>query len=241
LTIHARPLLWRTQTPLKDKIMRPVLPAVVVLFLITSAVPAGERDAKISLFNGKDLDGWVAEGAKDYKDGDKLKQVWSVKDALLECDGKGFGFLRYAKQEFADFHFHLEYRMAPKCNSGVGIRTVPFDPKKSTATRPSYACYEIQLIDDFGKPPTKLSNASLYRYVAPASNPQKMAGEWNTLDIECAGPKIRIQLNGEKIIDFDQSTDEKLKKNPLKGYVCVQNHGGKIAFRNLWVREIKVK
>ncbi len=200
---------------------------------------AGEPDGKILLFNGKDLDGWLAEGAKEYKDGEQTKQVWSIKDGLLDCDGKGFGFLRYTKREFADFHFHLEYRMAPKCNSGVGIRTVPFDPKQSTATRPSYACYEIQLIDDFSKPPTKFSNASLYRYVAPSSNPQKAPGEWNALDIECVGPKIRLALNGEKIIDFDQSSDDKLKKNPLKGYLCVQNHGGKIAFRNLWVREIK--
>ena len=212
-----------------------------VLIIGAHSANAGAGGDKVVLFNGKNLDGWIAEGAKEYKDGDKVKEVWSVKDGLLDCNGKGFGFLRYAKQEFADFHFHLEYRMAAKCNSGVGIRTPAFDPKQSTATRPSFASYEIQLIDDFGKPPTKYSNASLYRYVAPSSNPQKAPGEWNILDIECVGPKIRIQLNGEKIIDFDQSTDEKLKKNPLKGYLCVQNHGGKIAFRNLWVREIKMK
>jgi hypothetical protein len=206
--------------------------------LFTTLAFAGENDGKILLFNGKDLDGWIAEGAKEYKDGDTLKQVWSVKDGNLFCDGKGFGFLRYARREFADFHFHLEYRMAAKCNSGVGIRTVPFDPKRSTDTRPSYACYEIQLIDDFGKPPTKHSNGSLYRYVAPSSNPAKMPGEWNVMDIECRGPRIVIHLNKEKIIDFDQSQDEKLKKNPVKGYLCVQNHGGKIEFRNLWAREL---
>src|SRR5688572_14106680 len=140
---------------------------LVCISLLACAAVAGENTSKITLFNGKDLDGWVAEGAKDYKDGDKVKDVWSIKDGNLYCDGKGFGFLRYGKREFADFRFHLEYRMMAKCNSGVGIRTVPFDPKQSTATRPSYACYEIQLIDDFGKPPTKHSNGSLYRYVAP--------------------------------------------------------------------------
>jgi hypothetical protein len=212
---------------------------VLSAFLLLAGVTIGGEDNKVVLFNGKDLDGWIAEGAKDYKDGDKVIPVWTVKDGNLNCDGKGFGFLRYSKQEFADFHFHLEYRMQAKCNSGVGIRTVPFDPKKSTDTRPSYACYEIQLIDDFGKAPTKYSNGSLYRYVAPSSNPSKAPGEWNVLDIECKGPKIVIHLNKEKIIDFDQSTDEKLKKNPVKGYLCVQNHGGKIEFRNLWAREIK--
>jgi hypothetical protein len=215
------------------------IPFFLVSLLLLSTIHAGENDGKITLFNGKDLDGWVAEGAKEYKAGDKVIPVWTVKDGLLHCDGKGFGFLRYGKQEFADFHFHLEYRMQAKCNSGVGIRTPVYDPKRSTETRPSMASYEIQLIDDFGKKPDKHSNGSLYRYVAPLSNPSKAPGEWNVLDIECTGTKILIRLNKEKIIDFDQSSDEKLKKNPLKGYVCVQNHGGKIDFRNLWVRETK--
>jgi hypothetical protein len=199
---------------------------------------AQTRGPVIELFNGKDLDGWVAEGAKDYKDGDQVKPVWSVKDGKIFCDGKGFGFLRYAKREFADFALHVEYRMVKQgapCNSGVGIRTVPFDPRKSTATRPSYACYEIQLLNDAGAKPNEHSTGSLYRYVAPSSNPVKPAPEWNVMDIECVGPRIRVHINGTQVIDFDQRTLEKVKNNPLKGYVCLQNHGGKLEFRNLRV------
>jgi hypothetical protein len=193
------------------------------------------------MFNGKDLDGWVAEGAKELKDGDRLKPVWSVRDGVILCEGKGFGFLRYAKQEFADFHFHLEYKLKAKANSGVGIRTVPFDPKRSKDTRPSYACYEIQLIDDAGKPPTKHSNGSLYRFVAPSVNANKPAGEWNALDIECRGPRIRIALNEQSIIDFDQTTLEQVKNNRLHGSLCLQNHGGTVEFRDLWVRPLTGK
>src|SRR2546430_11914413 len=119
--------------------MQRCLPAAVllaVLWIVPSAAQTPEKGKGpvIELFNGKDLDGWVAEGAKDYKDGDQVRPVWSVKDGNLYCDGKGFGFLRYAKREFADFALHVEYRMTHKdkpCNSGVGIRTVPYDPKKS--------------------------------------------------------------------------------------------------------------
>lgn len=203
--------------------------------LLALSAPAGEPRA---LFNGKDLTGWVAEGVKEYKDGDQLKPIWQVRDGLIHCDGKGFGFLRFAEREFADFRLHLEYRMAPKCNSGIGIRTTPFDPKRSTATRPSYACYEIQLVDDAGKPPTKHSTGSLYRYVAPKSNPFKPAGAWNTLVIECVGPRIRITANGVAIIDVDQTTIPELKNKPLKGHVCLQNHGGKIDFRNIRIEEL---
>lgn len=199
----------------------------------------------LKLFNGKDLDGWVAEGAStlpDPRDKSKSLPVWSVKDGNIFCNGKGFGFLRYNKKEFSDFLFHVEYRMPKKTgpnNSGIGIRTVPFDPKKSTATRPSYACYEIQLLNDAGKPPNAHSTGSLYRYVAPKVNAAKPAPEWNVLEIECLGPKIRIVMNDTEIINVDQTTIEKVKNNPLKGYVCLQNHGSDIEFRNLWIQEIK--
>jgi hypothetical protein len=196
--------------------------------------------APVELFNGKDLSGWVAEGVVEYKDADgQPRPVWSVRDGLLCCDGKGFGFLRYDRRQFADFVFHVEFRMAPRCNSGIGIRTGVFDPKKSRATRPSFAAYEIQLSDDAGKPPSKHSTGSLYRYVAPRVNPIRPAGEWNALDIECVGPRIRIAMNGQELTDVDQTAVAEIKAKPLKGYVCLQNHGGTIAFRNLRIEEKK--
>jgi len=210
-----------------------------LLCLAVFCIPASSIADEIVLFNGKNLDGWTIEGSKDIKGkDDKVTPIWSVQDGLLRCEGKGFGFLRYDKKEFADFVFHVEYRMTPKCNSGIGIRTIPFDPKKNPATRPSYAAYEVQLLDDAGKPPTKNSSGSLYRYVAPNANPVKPAPEWNEIDIECVGPRIRITINGQKIIDVDQSKIDEIKNKPLKGYVCLQNHGGRIEFRNVRIRDL---
>jgi hypothetical protein len=204
--------------------------------LLASQIRAAEfRD----LFNGKDLDDWVAEGTKDYKVDGKTLLNWTVKDGMIHCAGKDYGFLRYGKEEFGDFTFHVEYRMAPKCNSGIGIRTVPYNPAKSTETRPSYACYEVQLLDDAGKPADKFGSGSLYRYVAPKENPVKPAPEWNAIDIECVGPKIKITINDKEVLNVDQSTIEEIKNKPLKGYVCLQVHGGVIDFRNVRIREIQ--
>jgi hypothetical protein len=209
-----------------------------ILVLLVATVIGRACAGDIALFNGKDLEGWVAEGASEFmRDGQTLP-VWSVRDGKLCCTGKGFGFLRYARREFADFVFHVDLRMARGCNSGLGIRTRPFDPAHSRATRPSFYCYEIQLFDDAGQPPSTRSSGSLYRYVAPRKSAIRPAGQWNSIDVECRGPRIKVTLNGELIIDLDQQTLESLRQKPLKGYLCLQNHGGNIEFASIRVREI---
>jgi Domain of Unknown Function (DUF1080) len=220
--------------------------------LLVLAVPVGAADEEQfrELFNGKDLDGWRVEGAREYQEDGEAKPVWVVKDGMLTCmvnSQASFGFLRYKEKEFGDFVLHVEYRMiarpnpkAARCNSGIGIRTVPFDPLKIDS-RPSVAAYEVQLLDDGDRKPDKHSTGSLYGYVAPEVSAAKPGGEWNALDIECAGPRIRISLNEKKVLDVDQTTVAAIKDKPLKGYICLQNHGGKIDFRNIKIREIKAR
>jgi hypothetical protein len=196
--------------------------------------PADIPTDAIALFNGRDLSAWVIEGTKETK-GEPKQPIWSVRDGILHCQGSGFGFLRYDR-EFCDFVMHVEYRLTKGCNSGIGIRHAKYSGK--AATRPSFSGYEIQLLDDGGKQPTKGSSASLYRYVAPKALPVKKPGEWNVIEIECRGPRIKITLNEELIQDVDQSTIDEIKNKPLCGYVSVQNHGKEIDFRNLWAREL---
>jgi hypothetical protein len=99
----------------------------------------------------------------------------------------------------------------------------------------------VQLLDDADTKPNKHGTASLYRYVAPKVNAYKAAPAWNAIEIECAGPRIQIALNGEKVLDVDQTTVAEIKDKPLKGYVCLQNHGSRVDFRNIRIREIPAK
>jgi hypothetical protein len=195
----------------------------------------------IEMFNGKDLTGWIVDGPTEYKDkadGNKTKPLWSVQDKMIRTSGAGFGFLRYDRT-FSDFVFRAEYRMAKEkdVNSGIGIRTGVFDAKKSTETRPSYFSYEVQLLDDSDKKPDEHCTGSLYRYVAPSKLANKPAPEWNALEIECVGPKIRVSFNGTEVLNVDQSTIEKIKNKPLSGYVCLQSHSKQVEFRNLKIKE----
>ena len=71
------------------------------------AAPAGT----ISLFNGKDLSGWI--------DVNTSPETWYVKDGLLICKGKPIGVMRSEKQ-YENFLLHVEWRhMEPGGNSGI--------------------------------------------------------------------------------------------------------------------------
>jgi hypothetical protein len=228
------------------------------LLIVSSLLgPASVADAQehLDLFNGKNLDGWVVEGPKEDKQG---RANWTVQEGTIICRGAGFGFLRYERQQFADFAVRVEYRFAPivknrRGNSGLGIRTVPFDPKHSLLSRASFASYEIQLTDDAGKKPDAHSTGSLYRYLAPKANPVKPAPAWNTIEVECVGPRIKVRVNGEAVLDADQTTlpdlDNKNKPGeaakapaprdkPLRGYIALQSHSGQVEFRQVRIREL---
>jgi hypothetical protein len=222
--------------------------AGVLLLSVPSWAGGGKaRD----LFDGKGLDGWVVEGPRADRDGHPM---WSVRDGTIVCLGRGFGFLRYDRQQFGDFRMRVEYRFAPSSktnprgNSGIGIRTVPYDPRRTELTRPSYAGYEIQLLDDAGRPPSAHGSGSLYRYAAPKANLVKPAPEWNAVEVECVGPRIRVVLNGQPILDVDQTTLPDLKEKPagvrapkdkpLRGYVALQSHTGRVEFRKVQIQEL---
>ncbi len=213
--------------------------ASLALFAIL-ALPSfarAEDDGFSAIFNGKDTTDWVVDAAATYKDKEKKEHpTWTVEEGMLVCaDGAGFGFIRYDKKQYTDFCLRTEYRMSKNCNSGVGIRTPVY--KGNTETRPSHASYEIQIFDDAGKKPDIHSHAALYNYVAPTSNAGKSASEWQSLEIDCRGPKIKVTLNGSVVQDFDQTTNKETKDKPLSGYVCLQNHGHKIEFRSVKIKE----
>jgi Leucine-rich repeat (LRR) protein len=226
------------------------LAPLALLLALASAAPADDlRD----LFDGRTLNGWVVEGPAADKAG---RPMWSVEDGRIVCLGRGFGFLRYDRQEFSDFTLRVEYRFAPpsgdnpRGNSGLGIRTGRFDPKRSRETRPSYGAFEVQLLDDAGSPPSAHGTGSLYRYKGPSANPARPAPEWNTIEVRCDGPRITIRLNGQTILEADQSELPDVKSRPAGvpapkdkprwGYVALQSHSGRVEFRKVQVRETAI-
>ena len=74
---------------------------------------------------------------------------------------------------------------------------------------------------------------SLYGHEPPKQNTSRPVGEWNTLVVECRGPKIRIVHKSTEVIDFDQSRRKETAKKPLSGSISLQNHGSAVEFRTV--------
>jgi hypothetical protein len=219
-----------------------VVPAVLLIALLLGrrGLSAAEEGFE-SIFNGHDLTGWVIESHADSEIHPDGRPVWSVEEGEIVCDGLGFGFLRYAREPFADVTVRMEFLLGTKsdgepCNTGIGLRGGAFDRRRSRATRPSIRGYELQLLDDSGSPPTSHSSGSLYRYVAPLENAIRPAGEWNDLEIGMVGTRIRVLINGRLIQDVDQETIPRIRTKPLSGHLSLQNHGGPARFRNIRIR-----
>jgi hypothetical protein len=130
----------------------------------------------VRLFNGKDLGGWEPL-EKDRKFG------WTVENGILRAPGGGANLVSIEK--FWNFKLHVEFRLAADSNSGIGLR----------------GRYEIQVLDDYGRPPNTHSSGSLYSRIAPRVNASKPAGEWQTYDITLIGRDLTVVYNGIKIID----------------------------------------
>ncbi|MGQ9524072.1 MAG: 3-keto-disaccharide hydrolase [Armatimonadota bacterium] len=186
------------------------------------------RQGFVPLFNGRDLSGWVVPD-----------KTWFVENGAIVCSGKPGGWLRSAKQ-YANFILRGEYKISPNGNSGVFVRA----PILGRASRIGM---EMQILDDYGKAPNKNSTGAIYDVVAPTKNMSKPAGQWNSFEIVCDGRRVKITLNGEKVVDVsldDPAINErlpethKLYKRLRRGYIGLQNHGSRVEFRNLRVREL---
>ncbi len=204
------------------------LPFVASLALLGADAPNTltadqQRQGWILLFNGKDLSGLEAEGAKDSFSVDA--------EGNLACRGAG-GWIHSVK-EYRDFRLTLEYKVSPGGNSGVFLRA-------RKEGDPAFTGMEVQILDDAGKPPDTHSTGALYDEVRPDKNKSKPAGEWNAYDITCLGNELRVSLNGEQLyaINLDTTPDKhnqqaRLSMRAATGFIGVQDHGSPVWFRNI--------
>ena len=220
--------------------------------LSTAATPALLRaqDAGFTtLFNGKDLTGWVY-GRRSGGEPNKTGKGYQVKDGVLFTTEEDGGNL-FTEKEYTDFVLRFDFRLTANANNGIGIRA----PLEGDA---AYTGIEIQVLDDSGSKYTSLRPAqyhgSVYHMFPAKRGFQKPVGEWNSEEITVRGRQITIRLNGETIVDanLDDVKDPALlaKHRDLskpegsrgiantKGHIGLLGHGTLVEFRNIRIREL---
>ncbi|HEY7118055.1 MAG TPA: DUF1080 domain-containing protein [Tepidisphaeraceae bacterium] len=224
--------------------------AILVILLVLAHLARGadneltpqeKADGWLLLFDGRSMDGWrIGEDpipAANVKDGAFNPRNMAGGRKLYVCD--------YTARKFADFVLALDFKITPKCNSGVFFRvTDPADPVQSG--------FEIQIYDSGGKAKVgKHDSGALYDAREPSANAARPAGEWQHVEITAKGAKIEVVLNGRKVMDANLDDWKEAGKNPdgtankfksaLKdmprsGYVGLQDH-----LSDLWFKNVKIK
>lgn len=199
------------------------------------------------LFDGQTTNGW-----KIFKD--RKNNSWEVKDGVLHCkapsEAAGVENERsdiMTIDQFEDFEFSVEWKIAPESNSGIMFRVT------EEYEQPYFTGPEYQLIDDKGYPQEKDFHLTGANYDMHAVPTKKMnpVGEWNTTKIVASGDHIEHWLNGEKILEYEIRSDDWTKRLneskwkdvkgyciPKKGHIDLQDHGGEAWFRNIMIREL---
>lgn len=219
--------------------MKRVMAACAVVVLLTFCfVRAEVEEGFTSLFNGKDLSGWVYGKAGNGPN--KSGEGYRVENGAIYCTVKDGGNL-YTEKEYGDFVFRFEFKLTEGANNGIGIRA----PLTGDS---AYQGMEIQVLDDNGykgKLRPEQHHGSIYDVVAAKTGHLKATGEWNEEEIMAKGRQITIKLNGATIVDAnldDVKDPAVLKKHPglanKSGHIGFLGHGARVEFRNLRIKEL---
>jgi hypothetical protein len=200
------------------------------------------REPFVPLFNGKDLAGWTALNGRPA--------AWAVRDGFVEVV-PGKGNIMTEEKFGPDFQLHVEFWLPlmpnakgqGRANSGVFLQ----------------GRYEVQILDSFMNDTyADGSIGALYRLIAPDKGALRKAlrppEEWQTYDITFHAPRvdgqgkvtengrITVVLNGITVIDdgrFDKPTFGALDKRlGAPGPILLQDHGAKVRFRKIEVKEL---
>ncbi len=242
-----------TRRPLRAARRAPA-PVVGILFALAAASPsrsaaqepnaldAAEREAGWRLlFDGRSLDGW-----RRY-DGGPMTGGWVVEDGTLAHVRGGRSIV--TDDLFGNFELTLEWKVEPGGNSGVFYRAAPGSEEIF------HSAPEFQVLDDAGhadgrSPLTSAgANYGLHGVPPGAARP---AGEWNRARILVRDAHVEHWLNGVKVVEYELGSDEWKAKvaaskfaewpaygQAARGHVGLQDHGDRVWFRNVKVREIR--
>ncbi len=214
-------------------VLRPAL-AVLFLNLCSLSFAAGDPGF-VSLFNGKNLDGWHQVNC--------AKETFTVRDKMIVSTGKPTGVLRSDRQ-YENFILEVEWRhLKPKGNAGVFI----WGEGISAPGVPFARGIEVQVLEnEYGKAEWFTTHGDIFPIHGstmvpdnprkgsrsfPTEERSKPAGNWNKYVIVCVDGAVKLSVNG-KFVNGGTQCDYR------KGYICLESEGAECHFRNLRLYEL---
>lgn len=211
----------------------------IIAFLAVAGVGHAQDGFK-SLFNGKDLAGWVnVNGAPS---------TWYVKDNMIITTGKPTGYLRTDKQ-YENFILEFEWFHAtnPKGavgNSGLFVWGDPIPAMGTGYTR----SIEVQVLVNLNVKDTYTSHGDLFSIwgakckpdrphpknwerCLPSENLVKGEHEWNHYKVTANNGVLKLAVNGKEVSGVSES-------NPRKGYLALEAEGSECRFKNIKIKEL---
>lgn len=214
----------------------------------TTKNKSNDQQGFTALFDGKTTNGWHTYGKTFVGKG------WQVEDGAIHlvpaAKQKDDGDL-VTDKEYENFHLKVDWKAAPKTNSGIlfQIHEQPGKYDQTYRTGP-----EMQVIDNNGHPDAKNVKhraGDLYDMIVSSSEVVKPVGEWNTAEIIVNRGTLEFRLNGVKTVSttqFDASWAALIQGSKFakwegfgtfkKGKISLQDHGDEVWYRNILIKEL---
>lgn len=226
-----------------------LLTLALLLLVFVSAVRAGDNELSsaekaegwLLLFDGKSTDGWL-----DSKE--KPVAASHVQEGALNPHPCNYMLIH--KEVYDNFKLSLDFKISPKCNSGVFIRTFPLKPREGKDV--GFNGLEVAIDDTTTN--GFHDTGALYDLVKPSKNAMKPAGEWNQMRVTCDRNLLHIEVNGALVTSTDldhwttankrpDGSEHKFnvayKDHPRKGYIGLQDHGSDVWYKNIKLLRLK--
>ena len=203
-------------------------PRITTLLLVAAALlltpfagAAEDKDGWISLFNGKNFDGWKIGDAKQGK--------WKIENGNIVANGPRSHL--YTIKEFKNFEFKAEVMTTPGSNSGIYFHT------KYQETGFPNTGYESQVNVSHGDP---VKTGSLWGVVKLYETPAK-DNKWWEQHIIVRGQNIVVKINGKTVLDYTEPKGVQGGRKISSGSFALQAHDPKsvIYYRKLRVKPLK--
>ncbi|MGB9603634.1 MAG: 3-keto-disaccharide hydrolase [Verrucomicrobiia bacterium] len=219
-----------------------ILVFVGVAVLANTIVAFGAEEGWIDLFDGKTLKGWIQRGGK---------AKYTVEDGAIvgtTVTNTPNSFL-CTEQEYSDFILELEFKVDPKLNSGVQIRSQCFDKptevqwQGKTIKIPANRVHGYQVEID---PSSRGWTGGIYDEARrgwlfdlknkPEASKAFKQNDWNKIRVEAKGDTIKTWINGVPAAELKDSMTP-------KGFIALQVHqakeaGLKVQFRNIRLKKL---